>query len=164
MVLPYQVLHGDVQWRMEELRLTCGKWESGWNPCPSERVVTISLESFCSEACTDWLKGVANSGKLGTVVFDEAHGLVEDSAFRSSYNATIMQLMKMPNCTIMFCSATMSPHHMEQFWNAVKVEFSPGTSIQIIHSRTQRPNICYQVLNSQLGRSPGKESPAFGDW
>jgi len=76
MVLPYQVLHGDMKRWMMDIGLSCKKWEQA-NPRPTEQVVTISIESFCSPVCINWLQGIASSGKLGAIMFDEAHGLVE---------------------------------------------------------------------------------------
>jgi superfamily II DNA helicase RecQ len=164
MVLPYQVLHGDMKRRMEEVGLSCSKWEARKNANPSSRVVTMSIESFVSPTCTGWLEMLANSGKLGVVMFDEAHGVVEDAAFRVAYDASINQLMQLQHCVMLFCSATMSPHHMDRFWKVLKLKFRPGDCVEVIRSPTQRGNIFYQVLNFKLGGPPGKGDAGYGEW
>jgi len=153
MVLPYQVLHGDMKRRMMDIGLSCRKWEQA-NPRPTEQVVTISIESFCSPVCINWLQGIASSGKLGAIMFDEAHGLVEDKRFREAYGTSVRKLMEMRGCTIMFCSATLSPHFMDDFWRVLKVDYRPESSILTIRSPTQHSNIFYQVLNLNLGAEP----------
>ncbi len=164
MVLPYQILHGDMKRRMVEVGLSCRKWTEA-NPTPMEQVVTISIESFCSPACLGWLQDVARSGRLGTIMFDEAHGLVEDVRFREAYGTSIRRLLEIRGCTIMFCSATLSPHFMQDFWRHLKIDFRPEDSILTVRSPTQRPNIFYQVLNLGLGTPPPwKNEVAHSEW
>ncbi len=163
MVLPYQVLHGDMKRRMMEVGLSCSKWEQA-NPTPMTQVVTIPIESFSSPVCLNWLQGVARSGKLGTIMFDEAHGLVEDLKFRETYGTSIKRLMEIRGCTIMFCSATLSPQFMHDFWRNLKIDFRPQDSIITVRSPTQRPNIFYQVLNLGLGKQPHVFEEAYFEW
>ena len=163
MVLPYQILHGDMRRRMVEIGLTYSKWEQA-NPAPRDQVVTIAIESFGSPACINWLRGVAKSGKLGIIMFDEAHGLVEDKRFRESYGMSVRKLMAIRGCTIMFCSATLSPHFMEDFWRVLKIGFRPEDCILTIRSPTQRVNIFYQVLNLQVGTQPKWGVEAMDAW
>ena len=153
MVLPYQILHGDMRRRMMEIGLSCSKWEQA-HPAPTEQVVTIAIESFGSPACLNWLQGVAKLGKLGIIMFDEAHGLVEDKRFRESYGTSVRKLMEIRGSTIMFCSATLSPHFMEDFWRVLKIGYRPEDCILTIRSPTQRGNIFYQVLNLNVGARP----------
>src|SRR5260221_12443412 len=87
-------------------------------------------------------------------MFDEAHGLVEDVRFREAYGTSIRRLLEIRGCTIMFCSATLSPHFMQDFWRHLKIDFRPEDSILTVRSPTQRPNIFYQVLNLGLGAPP----------
>src|SRR5258708_34052774 len=130
-----------------------------------KQVVTISIESFFSPACLGWLQDVARSGRLGTIMFDEAHWLVEDVRFREAYGTSIRRLLEIRGCTIIFCSATLSPHFMQDFWRHLKIDFRPEDSILTVRSPTQRPNIFYQVLNLGLGTPPPwKNEVAHSEW
>ncbi|KAF8319906.1 P-loop containing nucleoside triphosphate hydrolase protein [Cantharellus anzutake] len=163
MVLPYQVLHNDMKRRFNGIGISCGKWHSG-NHNPTERVITLSIESFSSQACIGWLNDLANSGKLGAIMYDEAHGLVEDSTFRDAYDCSITKLMQLQNCPILFCSATLPPQYMHAFWNVLKAEFRPQDTVQVIRSPTQRHNICYQVLDCKVGHPPPRTAYKFDEW
>src|SRR5260221_11324789 len=98
-------------------------------------------------------------------MFDEAHGLVEDVRFREAYGTSIRRLLEIRGCTIMFCSATLSPHFMQDFWRHLKIDFRREDSILTVRSLTQRPNIFYQVLNLGLRTPPPRKNKlAHSEW
>src|SRR5258707_1217722 len=133
------------------------------NPTPMEQVVTISIESFCSPACLGWLQDVARSGRLGTIMFDEAHGLVEDVRFREAYGTSIRRLLEIRGCTIMFCSATLSPHFMQDFWRHLKIALGhhppPLPSTPPPDPRNPFPQRPIPALGSPRPRHPALPHP-----
>src|SRR5258708_13940407 len=98
-------------------------------------------------------------------MFDGANGLGEGVMFREGYGTSIRRLLEIRGCTIMFCSATLSPHFMQAFWRHLKIDFRPEDSILTVRSPTQRPNIFYQVLNLGLGTPPPcKNEVSHSEW
>ncbi|KAF8330163.1 uncharacterized protein EI90DRAFT_3124609 [Cantharellus anzutake] len=97
-------------------------------PSPGEQVVTVAIESFSNNVFINWLAGVANNGRLGCIMFDEAHGIVEDQLFRPAYLDAVRKLMQLQNAPILFTSGTMSRGFTWKFWKAADLLYRPDQS------------------------------------
>ncbi|KAF8324680.1 uncharacterized protein EI90DRAFT_3129645 [Cantharellus anzutake] len=125
-------------------------------PSPGEQVVTVAIKSFSNNIFINWLAGVANNGRLGCIMFDEAHGIVEDQLFRPAYLDAIRKLMQLQNAPILFTSGTMLWGFTWKFWKAADLLYRPDQSAVVIHTRTQRPQIFYQFVVLGMGQEPCK--------
>ncbi|KAF8318857.1 uncharacterized protein EI90DRAFT_3020916 [Cantharellus anzutake] len=125
-------------------------------PSPGEQVVTVAIESFSNNVFINWLAGVANNGRLGCIMFNEAHGIIEDQLFHPAYLDAIRKLMQLQNAPILFASGTMSWGFTWKFWKAADLLYRPDQSVVVIHMRTQRPQIFYQFVVLGMGQEPCK--------
>lgn len=72
MVVPYNVLYGEMERRMKEVNLTVTKYQRG-EPFPQAKVVLVSLETLGhGEELLRALKQEEATGRLKCVVIDEA--------------------------------------------------------------------------------------------
>ena len=141
MILPYQILNPEMKRRMNEIGISCSKWSKDNNPNPTERVVTIPIESLSSTTCSSWLQFLGHSGNLGEIMFDEANGIVEDQKFCDAYSTSVSHLLEITKSILLFCSATMPPNYMADFWKLVKLPFKAQQCALTICSPTHRANI-----------------------
>jgi superfamily II DNA helicase RecQ len=136
LVLPYQILHPEMHRRLSKSNISNCKWTME-HPSPGEQVVTVAIESFSNNVFVNWLAGVANNGRLGCIMFDEAHGIVEDQQFRPAYLDAIRKLMQLQNAPILFTSSTMAWGFTGEFWKAADLLYRPDQSAIVIRTRTQ---------------------------
>lgn len=73
-------------------------------------------------------------------------GFVEDQAWRYQWPKTMKALLTY-NCTIMLMSATISPAHVIEFWQAMDFSGSEPFLHEIRTPSTQRLNISYRTHN-----------------
>ncbi|KAF8312305.1 uncharacterized protein EI90DRAFT_3023133 [Cantharellus anzutake] len=155
LVLPYQILHPEMHRRLSKSNISNCKWTME-TPSPGEQVVTVAIESFSNNVFINWLAGVANNGRLGCIMFDEAHGIVEDQLFHPAYLDAVRKLMQLQNAPILFMSGTMSRGFTWKFWKAADLLYRPDQSAVVIRTRTQRPQIFYQFVVLGMGQEPCK--------
>ncbi|KAF8322910.1 P-loop containing nucleoside triphosphate hydrolase protein [Cantharellus anzutake] len=153
LVLPYQILHPDMHRRLGKANISHCKWTTE-NPYPKEQVVTIAIESFDNDLFMTWLTALANGGQLGCLMFDEAHGIMEDRRFRPAYEDAIHKLSRLQDAPIVFTSGTMSRDFMSEFWRALDIRYQPDEAAIVIHTSTQRPQIFYQFMVLDVGQEP----------
>jgi superfamily II DNA helicase RecQ len=160
LVLPYQILHPEMHGRLGRANLSHCKWTME-NPDPREQVITVAIETFSSDVFRTWLTALVNRGKLACLMFDEAHGIVEDQTFRPAYEDTIRKLSWLQDAPVLFTSGTMSRDFTSEFWKALDIRYQPDKAAIVIRTRTQRPQIFYQFMVLDVGQGHGSmESPA----
>lgn len=72
MVVPYNVLYGEMERRMKEVNITVGKYQRG-QPFPQAKVVLVSLEVLGhGDELLQTLRQEDATGRLKCVVIDEA--------------------------------------------------------------------------------------------
>ncbi|KAF9507899.1 hypothetical protein BS47DRAFT_1253060, partial [Hydnum rufescens UP504] len=150
MVLPYKTLHHDMIRRMREIGLTASEW-TPFNSAPGSRVMTVSIEHFKHKTFLALIGTMAQECRLGAILFDEAHGLMEDAMWRRMYLGALRQVLSYPNVVCHFLSATFPPSFMGKFWSMINYKYQPEAAFVVLRSCTQRPNHFYQILNLGLG-------------
>jgi hypothetical protein len=150
MVLPYKVLHHDMHRRMREMTLTASEW-TPYNPSPASRIITVSIEYFKDPKFLALINTMAQESRLGCIIFDEAHGLMEDSNWRRMYLGSLREILSYPNIVCHFLSATFPPSFMNDFWAMIGYKFHPKEAFAVLRTSTQRPNHFYQIMNLDIG-------------
>ncbi|KAF9505534.1 hypothetical protein BS47DRAFT_1245520, partial [Hydnum rufescens UP504] len=146
MVLPYKVLHHDMHRRMREMGLTASEWTLQ-NSSPGSRVITVSIEHFKDQGFLTLLSTMATELRLGGIIFDEAHGLMEDANWRQMYLGALRHVLSFPNVVCHFLSATFPPAFEGDFWKMIGYKYQSNEAFKVLRSSTQRPNHFYQMLN-----------------
>jgi hypothetical protein len=163
MVLPYRVLHQDMHRRMREMGLTASEW-TPHNPAPASRVITVSIEHFKDKTFLALINTLANDSRLGAIIFDEAHGLMEDATWRRMYLSSLRQVLSYRNVVCHFLSGTMPPSFMHDFWAMIGYKFQPKEAFVELRSCTQRPNHFYQIKSLNLGWRDEGDTAWVQEW
>lgn len=155
MMVPYLVLQHDMIRRFREVNMTVQIWDPLADIHPGANLIIVQLEHTENQVLINWLNSLANGGTLGGIIFDEAHGIAEDTKWRDTYKHLWHAICTIPNMCMQFLTATLSPQHEAQLWKTLHIEVTPST-VHTLRSTTNRLNISYQWVSVNVGEAPYK--------
>lgn len=146
------VLYGEMLARAQSMGLAAMVYQTGGDQDISSQQLVIAGVNGFPPPLAGQLINAANSNRLGAIVVDEAHILVEDKQFRSTLGAFCNQISKIPSTVICLQSATIPPQFEHELWGAIGMEHRPELTRTLRVQSTQRSNLSYQILS--LGLPP----------
>jgi superfamily II DNA or RNA helicase len=144
-VCPFSSLMNDMVKRMRAYGLSCESPSSG-NIAPNSRVIVCGLNHLKYPAFKDHLSQLSIAGRLGAVIYDEAHGLISDSDYRPEFIHAQRFLMSLLNTTVTFLSGTIPPFSMAYiFKERMGLGVEEMKSMRTLRLPTHRMNLFYQI-------------------
>lgn len=154
-MLPLSSLHLDFGRRCRELKIEYSRWLPGVNENPRTRIVFVSPEHAQRTPFESYLIGIARSGLLKHVVFDEVHLVKTQSTFRFCFSALQPLLRTREFVWILFAFYNLTLHAAVQFLmmtatcppafgNALLSELGV-VDCHVIRAPTDRKEISYRV-------------------
>ncbi|KAF9507234.1 hypothetical protein BS47DRAFT_1366788 [Hydnum rufescens UP504] len=86
--VPFTALRHDMVQRMRAASLSCNTPSNG-NLCPNVQVIICGLSHLNGDHFKNYLFSLVNAGWLGAIMYDEAHGLLDDSQYHPEYITTL---------------------------------------------------------------------------
>ncbi|KAF9513989.1 hypothetical protein BS47DRAFT_1392880 [Hydnum rufescens UP504] len=149
-VVPFMALRHDMVRRMRAAGLSCDTLRKG-NVCPDVQVIVCGLSHLNGDHFKNHLSSLANARRLGAIMYDEAHGLLDDSQYRPEYITALRFLLGLTHTVVFMLSGTMPPQSMPfLFEEKMGLGVEELGSFRTLRLPTNRLNLFYQLSSIQI--------------